>query len=141
MDSIPAQLLELQTRLDAWRADRKYLRQPLPDELRKAALELSRRYPPSLLRRVLKIDPWRLNKELAVKRSSRATARESPPPAFFKLPEMAVSPVNPSSPQTINDCRLQLERPDGARLTFTLPALEISAINLLCFDFLRASNP
>ena len=138
MDSIPAELLELQTRLGAWRAERKYLRQPLPDELKEAVLELSRRYPPSLLRRVLKIDPWRLNQELAVKRSSRATARKSTPAAFFKLPDMAASPVNPSSPQTINDCRLQLERPDGARLTFTLPALDISAINLLCSDFLRA---
>jgi len=60
MDSIPNELLELKARFDQWRANRKYQREPMPDELRNAALEMSRHYPPSLLRQVLKIDPWRL---------------------------------------------------------------------------------
>jgi len=59
MDSIPDDLLELQARFDQWRANRKYNREPIPDELRDAALEMSRRYPPSLLRRVLKIQRCR----------------------------------------------------------------------------------
>jgi hypothetical protein len=60
MDSISADLLELQARFDQWRAKRKYNREPIPDQLRDAALEMSRRYPPSLLRRVLKIQLCRL---------------------------------------------------------------------------------
>ena len=55
MDHIPDDLLELQARFDQWRANRKYNREPIPDQLRDAALEMSRRYPPSLLRPVLKI--------------------------------------------------------------------------------------
>ena len=55
MDHIPDDLLELQARFDQWRASRKYNREPVPDQLRDAALEMSRRYPPSLLRQVLKI--------------------------------------------------------------------------------------
>jgi len=55
MDHIPDDLLELQARFDQWRANRKYKREPIPDQLRDAALEMSRRYPPSLLRQVLKI--------------------------------------------------------------------------------------
>jgi hypothetical protein len=53
VDSIPAELLELQTRFETWRANRKYLRESLPDELRSAAQEMLRRYPPSLIHRVL----------------------------------------------------------------------------------------
>jgi hypothetical protein len=60
MNRIPDQLLELQARFDQWRANRKYNREPIPDQLRDAALEMSRRYPSSLLRQVLKIQLCRL---------------------------------------------------------------------------------
>jgi hypothetical protein len=60
MDSITDDLLELQARFDQWRANRKYNREPIPDHLRDAALEISRRYPSSLLRQVLKIQLCRL---------------------------------------------------------------------------------
>ena len=55
MDSISDDLLKLQARFDQWWANRRYNREPIPDQLRDAALEMSRRYPPSLLQRVLKI--------------------------------------------------------------------------------------
>ena len=42
MDHIPDDLLELQARFDQWRANRKYNREPIPDQLRDAALETRR---------------------------------------------------------------------------------------------------
>jgi hypothetical protein len=60
MDSIPEDLLDLQSRFDQRRANRKYQREPIPDELRDVALDMSRQYPSSLLRRVLRINPWGL---------------------------------------------------------------------------------
>jgi hypothetical protein len=60
MDHIPDDLLELQARFDQWRANRKYNREPIPHQLRDAALEMKRRYPPSLLQWVLKIQLCRL---------------------------------------------------------------------------------
>jgi hypothetical protein len=61
MDStVPADLLKLKTRLEAWRATRKYARQPIPDEFRQAAAEMTERHPLSLVRRILKLDPWRM---------------------------------------------------------------------------------
>src|SRR5215510_15723843 len=60
MNRIPDDLLELQAHFDQWRANRKYQREPIPDQLRDAALEMKRRYPPSLLQRVLKIQLSRL---------------------------------------------------------------------------------
>jgi hypothetical protein len=140
MDAIPIELLELQARFDSWRDERKHARQPLPDDLRQATLEMARRFPASLLRRVLKFDPARLKKQSPGNRSSRVTARNSTSPAFFKLPDRASEMAGTGSSQSIRDCRLQLERPDGARLIFTLPALDASAINRLCTDFLRSSN-
>ena len=47
--TIPADLIELKARFDAWRASRKYVREPIPDDLWSAAADLSRRYPPSQL--------------------------------------------------------------------------------------------
>jgi hypothetical protein len=65
MDStVPADLLKLKTQLEAWRATRRYARQPIPDEFRQAAADMAWRYSPSLVRRILKLDPWQLNKRV-----------------------------------------------------------------------------
>jgi hypothetical protein len=84
MDStVPADLLKLKARLEAWRATRKYARQPIPDEFRQAAAEMTERHPVSLVRRILKLDPWRMKKP-ATKKSDRACHK--PQTAFFTLP-------------------------------------------------------
>jgi hypothetical protein len=56
----PADLLELKARYETWRANRKYVREPIPDELWNAAADLSRRYTTSLVGRVLKLDSSKL---------------------------------------------------------------------------------
>ena len=165
MDPIPAELLELQTRFDSWRANRKYVREPIPNELRSTALEMLRRYPPSVVHRVLKVDPSRLKKMPPAKhptprnatpkkktltprttpnRRSKSSTRTQvatwPQPAFFKLPAVTTLPVDFSSAHTPTLCRLQLERGDGSRLTLTLPGFDASIINSLVADFLRGGN-
>jgi hypothetical protein len=75
--TIPAELLELKARVETWRANRKYAREPIPDELWNAAADLSRRYPTSLVGRVLKLDSSRL-KKLLIKRSARTPTRKKP---------------------------------------------------------------
>jgi len=72
---IPADLLELKARFEIWRTNRKYARQPIPDELWNAAAGLTRRYPTSLVGRVLKLDPSKL-KKLLIKRSARTSVRK-----------------------------------------------------------------
>ena len=169
MDSIPTKLLELQTRFETWRANRKYVREPIPDDLRSAVLEMSRRYPPSLIHRVLRVDPSRLKNKPPAKRSSPTTAAQKkkpaptrptrpsvpnqklksstrtqvatlPQPAFFKLPAAAALPADFPAPPTQALCRLQLERADGSRLTLTLPGFDASIINSLVADFLRCER-
>ena len=137
MDStVPADLLKLKARLEAWRATRKYARQSIPDEFRQAAADMTERHPLSLVRRVLKLDPWRMKKP-ATKKSDRACHK--PQTAFFTLtPEPTLLLPGSSTPQNLAGCRLQIERPDGARLTLTLSSLDLVSINRLCADFLRA---
>jgi len=134
----PADLLELKARFETWRTTRKYMREPIPDELWNAAADLSRRHPPSLVGRVLKLDPSRL-KRLLTKRSARTSARKRPPAAFFQLPtEIPLPEVESTLPPSPIGCRLQIERPDGSRLTLTLPPLDLVSIHRLCADFLRS---
>ena len=136
--TIPADLLELKTRFEPWRTNRKYLREPIPDELWNAAADLSRRYPTSLVGRILKLDPSRL-KKLLIKHSARSSVRKKPQATFFQLPtELALPEAGSSLPQRPVGCRLQIERPDGSRLTLTLPSLDLVSISRLCADFLRA---
>jgi hypothetical protein len=166
MDSIPTELLELQTHFETWRANRNHVRESLPDELRSAALDLSRRYPPSLIQRILKVAPSRLKKKPVAKRSATTTTtlkkkpaptRSGVPkqklkpstrrevatlhqPAFFKLPDLAALPLDSPSQHTPASCRIQLERPDGSRLTLTLPGLDVSIISSLVADFWLAGK-
>jgi hypothetical protein len=137
--SIPADLLDLKTRLDHWRANRKYLRQPMPAELRQAAIAICKLYPGALVRRLLNLDPWRLTRSAAKKQAS-STTRNKQPTTFFQLPTDAIlSAPMPAAPLSA-DCRLQIERPDGARLTLTLPALDLVSFNRLAADFLRGDK-
>ena len=168
--SVPSELLELQARFETWRANRQYVREPVPDELRSAALEMLRSYPPSLVHRVLKLDPSRLKKKqqpakrptpkaaapnkkstptrhirpVAPKRKSKSSARAQvaawPQPAFFNLPAVPSLPLDSSAAHIPAPCRLQLERADGSRLTLTLPGFDASIINSLVADFLRGGR-
>jgi hypothetical protein len=96
--TIPSDLLELKTRFETWRTNRKYVREPIPNELWSAAADLSRRYPPSLVGQVLKIDPSRL-KKFQLKRSARTSNRKKPKAAFFQLPtEIALPEVRSALP-------------------------------------------
>ena len=97
--TIPANLLELKTRFETWRTNRKYVREPIPDELWNAAAGLCRRYPPSLVGRVLKLDSSRL-KKLLLQRSPRTSVRKKPQATFFQLPTgIALPEVGSPLPQ------------------------------------------
>ena len=136
--TIPADLFELKARFETWRTKRKYMREPIPDELWNAAADLTQRYPPSLVGRVLKLDPSKL-KKLLIKRSTHTSVRKKPQAAFFQLPtEIALPEVGSTLPQSPIGCRLQIERPDGSRLTLTLPSLDLASISRLFADFLRS---
>jgi hypothetical protein len=136
--SLPTDLLDLKARFDHWRSIRPYIRQPIPEELRNAALEMSQRYSPALVGRVLKLDPQRLKKPIP-KPTRQKNSLKKPQTAFFKLPTEVIWPKPDNSVVPApTGCRLLLERPDGARLTLILPSLDLTEINRLCSDFWRS---
>jgi hypothetical protein len=136
--TIPADLLELKARFETWRTNRKYVREPIPEEFWNAAADLCRRYPTSLVGRVLKLDSSKL-KRLLIKRSARTSVRKKLQASFFQLPtDIALPEAGSTLPQRPVGCQLQIERPDGSRLTLTLPSLDLASISRLCADFLRA---
>src|SRR5262245_52338847 len=99
--SIPDDLLEIKARFDAWRKNRKHLREPVPDDLRQAVVEMSRRYPSSLVRRVLKLDPSRFKKSVT-NPAVRTRSRQKPQPPFFELLADATSPDPASAPRSVS---------------------------------------
>ena len=140
---LPADLLELKAQFDHWRSTRPYIRQPIPEDLRHVALEMSQRYSPALVGRVLKLDPQRLKKPVPKparqKTSLKKTSLKKPQAAFFKLPTEVILPKPDTSVvPAATGCRVLLERPDGARLTLMLPSLDLTEINRLCSDFWRS---
>jgi hypothetical protein len=142
-DQFPSDLLKLKIRLDAWRKKRKHLREPIPDEFRKEALKLCRRYPHSLIHRALRIHPSRLKspnrrrQTKSVPTATRARAQKQPQTAFFELP-IGVAPPKPAlaAPECAANSRLVIERADGARLTIFLPSLDQASVSTLCANFL-----
>ena len=136
--TIPAEVLALKSRLDQWRATRRHIRERMPPELRAAIVELARQCPPALIRRVLRVDPWRLHGSMT---SKPAIAPKKQTPAFFALPIEVSAPAPISTPIDSPGFRLQLERPDGSRLTLILPAFDFVSARQFCADFLRGSKP
>lgn len=101
---------------------------------------MTKRFSSSLLLKVLKVQVWSLKNRSGSKLSRRITAPKLSETAFFKLPPVAQAQAQPSPAQTSTPYRLQFERPDGARLTLTLPSLDAAALNALVADFLRGSS-
>jgi hypothetical protein len=134
--AIPSDLLKLKKRFEAWRKTRAK-RSKTPDRLLKAAAALLNNYSASMVCRVCGINLRTLRR----RSSSNAFPRRSPAPApeFFPFSLTLSQPEVPSSPpQAQTDCRLLLERPDGARLSIFLTSLTEASISALCSSFLRS---
>ena len=126
-------LLELKARFDAWRRTRKSPRAKTPDDLLQAALVMRDRYPARLICRACRIS----SKTFARAATSTASPKKRQSTAsFFKLPLVSEPGSTPS--QLNRDCRVQLERPDGSRLTLTISTLDPATLNSLCLNFLRS---
>ena len=141
-NSLPADLAKLQQQFEHWRSTRT-TRSPIPEDLLQAARALLDRHSTSLVCRACRLHPSSLRKPATVnpptapteKAVSQSAAIASP--AFYSLPPAASSP-EPLLPVTDSACRLMLERPDGARLTLTIPLLDAAALSTLCSAFLRS---
>lgn len=131
---LPTDLFNLKCQFEAWRKTRTK-RTKTPDHLLKAAADLLDRYSVSMICRVCRINPHTFQRRtITSKNSSKIEA--FPAAEFFPLslaiPQAGIQPAI--------DCRLLLERPDGAKLSIFLPALNAATISNLCSEFLRLQD-
>lgn len=134
-DSLPGDLAKLQARFEHWRKTRQ-TRSPIPEDLLQAARALLDHYSISVVCRVCRLHPTSLRKRTKPAKTDHKSASTSQT-AFYTLPP-ATSLTEPPVPISTPDCRLVLERTDGARMTLVLPQLDAMALSTLCSDFLRA---
>ena len=130
--NIPSDLDDLRRQFEAWRETRTK-RSKTPEHLLNAATELLDRYSVSLICRVCRISPRLLRRQTS---SAPSSCSRFQAPEFIPLP-LAI-PQAAFSTQAQADFKLLLERPDGARLTLSLPALDSATISALCANFLRS---
>jgi hypothetical protein len=133
--NIPAELLDLKARFDEWNNNtRKCSRSRIPDDLRQTIIEMLGRYPSALISDLCHISRSTLNR---LRRDPKKSHKKSKPKeTFFTLP----SPSLPEPASANGGCRIQLERPDGSRLTLILPLLDSSTITSFCDHFFIPEN-
>ena len=119
MDSIfPQDLLDLKLRVDHWRTTRRFIREAIPTELRQAITECLSRHPVRLIKKALKLDPYRF----------RITS--SPP---VSVPA-SIEPVRPDL------CQIRIDRRDGSHILITLPPSSVDIIKVICAEFLSGGS-
>ena len=109
MDSnFPQDLLDLKHLIDHWRLTRRFIRQALPAELRKAITQTLSRHPDSLIKKALKLDPYRFRTS-SVNASSARPATSAQRIDFVAL----ARPSMTSSVESIGSglCQIRIDRP------------------------------
>ncbi len=130
---LPSDLLKLKAQFESWRRTREK-KGPIPIHLRKAAIALLDEHTATTICRVCRLHPRTLQ-EPVESRPARKTSSKTPD--FFPLPALPQAVLSFPDAQPRADCRLLLERPDGAKLTLTLPTIDPAALSTLCSNFLR----
>jgi hypothetical protein len=136
--STPADLLELKAQFDSWRQTHPK-RSHFPHHLWQAAVALLERYPADTICSTCRLRPDSFKKR-AEARAAASSPPAQPPDAFLQLHPVADGCPQGSAPPLSSPLagRLLIERPDGARLSLCLQALDSSSINALCASFLRS---
>ena len=134
MDSIaPQDLLDLKSRIDLWRSTRRFIRQPIPDDIRLAIVQAASRHSPRLVKKVLKLDPYRF------KPASSSTNKSAKSVSSKQIDFVTLSPTTDHLPDHAL-CHLQINRRDGAHLTLSLPPSSPDLVREICLAFIRGGS-
>ena len=134
--TVPSDLLKLKAQFEHWRKTRS-TRSRIPAHLRQAAVDLLDRHSASAICRACRLHPHTL-KQPAVPKPKARNLSTPTAQVFFPLPAAEIFPPPSLSQLAQADCRLVLERPDGARLTLAGPQFDPALLATLCSNFLRS---
>ena len=127
-------LARVRSLFEQFRARRSAPNQRIPEDLWLAAISLLDRFPLQLVAKELHVSDSRLRHQ----RDALAPASSPEPPSahFLRLP---VPPsAAGSAPHADAVARLVLERPDGSRLSLSVPASDSDRLDALCRAFLSS---
>ena len=132
MDStFPQDLLDLKIRVDHWRTTRRFIREALPSELSDAITESLTRHPVRLIKKALKLDPYRFRKASP---PVSVRPRDHQRIDFVALPHPSVpASVEPVRPDL---CQIHIDRRDGSNILITVPPSCVDIIKLICAEVL-----
>ncbi len=141
---ISPELADFKAQLDSWRGSHP-IRSRIPPHFWQQAVSLLARHSVSAICRATHLHPEGLKKQAALL-GVRPTSTSSPP-TFLQFNSEALNCLPPNRTKNSTDdsttrpkavdYRLQLERPDGSRLSIQLPAPEWTRIEALYSLFLR----
>ena len=136
MDStFPQDLLDLKIRVDHWRTTRRFIREALPTELRDAITESLSRHPVRLIKKALKLDPYRFR---MASPPVSVHPRDHQRIDFVPLPHPSVpASVEPVRPDL---CQIRIDRRDGSNILITLPPSSVDIIKVICAEFLSGGS-
>ena len=135
MDSIaPQDLLDLKSRIDQWRNTRQFIRQVMPGDIRPAIAEAASRHPLRLVKKVLKLNPYRFK----TASSSTPTPTKSTSP-LQQIDFVTLSPTTDPLPDQAR-CHLQINRRVGSHLTLSLPSSSPDLVREICLAFIRGGS-
>lgn len=119
----------------AWRST--HGRGRLPGSLWSMALELLERHSVAEVARELGLNQGRLRARRSATKRVRSGVPKAKPPAFVRLePALMPAPALADS----QDVRVEVERPDGVRLTFRIDSSQTDALAAVCSVFLRGAQ-
>lgn len=130
----PQDLLDLKSRVDLWRSTRRFIRQAMPDDIRLAIAQSASRHSPSLVKKVLKLDPYRF------KPASSSTKKPAKSVSSIQqIDFVTLAPtVDPLPDQAL--CHLQINRRDGSHLTLSLPPSSPDLVREICLAFITGGS-
>ncbi len=135
--SVPVDLSDLKTQLDAWRQSHRQ-RARIPDHFYKTAVSLLDRYSVSAICRETRLRPASLSKHATATRAVAASPVVPLPPSAPFLQLSASELVPRHAPPIDSHARLLIERADGSRLTLHLGVADRAQLEALCLTFLRS---
>lgn len=139
MDSnFPQDLLDLKNRIDHWRLTRRFVREALPAELREAIIQILSPHPVSLIKKALKLDPYRFRTSSVITSSAARPATTVQRIDFVPL-------THPALPSTVEStcsslCQIRIDRRDGSNILITVPPSNSDIIRNICSDFLSGAS-
>lgn len=130
----PQDLLDLKSRIDLWRSTRRFIRQPIPDDIRLAIAQAASRHSPGLVKKVLKLDPYRFKPAPSSRKKPAKSAS-----SIQQIDFVTLAPTTDPLPDHAL-CHLQINRRDGAHLTLSLPPSSPDLVKEICLAFIRGGS-